>query len=88
MLRDAGAADIGVTDEIGRQHDQRWAGSVEIGQASRSLAANPISEPDLPVESMANRRRPVSELVGEAGFEPTISYSQSTRVARLRYFPP
>ncbi len=27
-------------------------------------------------------------LVGEAGFEPTISYSQSTRVARLRYSPP
>ena len=27
-------------------------------------------------------------MVGEAGFEPTISCSQSTRVARLRYSPP
>ena len=34
------------------------------------------------------RGREEDKMVGEAGFEPTISCSQSTRVARLRYSPP
>jgi hypothetical protein len=37
----------------------------------------------------ANRdERRKAGVVGEAGFEPTISCSQSTRVARLRHSPP